>query len=313
MRSRGWDEEIKPGHSLPFREGQGGAAGGVRYNESMQSPVRTQIRALFVDIDGTLVDGQNRVAPDVRRAIAAAREKGCEIVLCTGRTRFRTVPVAEQLDPPLGYAITSNGGVVAHLGTGDVIYRRLLPQTIALQIIRAIIDAGAEPYVYEDSDLPGEEGARVLFHPDLPVGPWATFPRYRPHAEILEDLPFAPISISAYGTPEKMRPLAARLQEQLPADVSVIQSGTEYNWGVEVYVANISKRVGLETVAARLDVAREETMAIGDHINDLEVIRWAGVGVAMGNALPEVMDVADWVTAPLQEDGVARAIERFIL
>ncbi|HLV81194.1 MAG TPA: HAD hydrolase family protein, partial [Chthonomonadaceae bacterium] len=67
------------------------------------------------------------------------------------------------------------------------------------------------------------------------------------------------------------------------------------------------------TVAARLDVAREETMAIGDHFNDLEVLRWAGVGVAMGNALPEVQAAAGWVTASLEEDGVARAIERFIL
>ncbi|HZT41682.1 MAG TPA: Cof-type HAD-IIB family hydrolase [Chthonomonadaceae bacterium] len=279
----------------------------------MTAPARPQIRALFLDIDGTLVDGANTISPGVQKAIAAAREKGCEIVLCTGRTRYRTLPVAELLGPPLGYAITSNGGVVVHLGAGEVLYRRLLPIPVALEIVRAIVEAGAEPYVYEDSDVPGEEGARVLFHPDLPVGPWATFPRYRPHATLLEDLPFAPVSVSCFGAPEKMRPLAARLSERLSADVSIIQSGTEYNWGVEVFVSGVSKRLGLETVAARLDVAREETLAIGDHFNDLEVLRWAGVGVAMGNALPEVLAAADWVTASLEEDGVARAIERFIL
>lgn len=279
----------------------------------MTAQPRTQIRALFLDIDGTLVDGTNTISPGVQKAIAAAREKGCEIALCTGRTRYRTLPVAEQLGPPLGYAITSNGGVAVHFGAGEVLYRRLLPIPVALEIVRAIVEAGAEPYVYEDSDTPGEEGARVLFHPDLPVGPWATFPRYRPHANILEELPFAPVSVSCFGVPEKMRLLAARLAERLSADVSIIQSGTEYNWGVEVFVAGVSKQLGLETVAARLDVAREETMAIGDHFNDLEVLRWAGVGVAMGNALPEVVAAADWVTTSLEADGVARAIDYFIL
>ncbi|HLV79279.1 MAG TPA: HAD family hydrolase, partial [Chthonomonadaceae bacterium] len=142
----------------------------------MSAPARPQIRALFLDIDGTLVDGANTISSGVLNALAAARERGCEIALCTGRTRFRTLPVAELLGPPMGYAITSNGGVVVHLGAGEVLYRRLLPVPVALEIVHAIVEAGAAPYVYEDSDAPGEEGARVLFHPDLPVGPWATFP-----------------------------------------------------------------------------------------------------------------------------------------
>jgi HAD superfamily hydrolase (TIGR01484 family) len=272
------------------------------------------IRALFVDIDGTLLGADEQISPRVQNALSAAHEKGCEVVLCTGRTRYRTLPVSKRLGIPPGYAVTSNGGVLSHLGTGEVIYRRLLPIEIALEVIRAIAAAGAEPFVYEDSDSPGVEGARVLYHPDLPVGHWATQdPRYRPHAALLEALPFCPVSVSAYGSPEKMRPIAQRLRLHLSEEVSVIQSGTQYSWGVEVYVGGISKRAGLETVAARLEVAQEEIMAVGDHINDLEMIQWAGWGVAMGNALPETKAVADWITTPVEEDGVAEAVERFVL
>lgn len=272
------------------------------------------IRALFLDIDGTLVGSDDRISDRVRRAIHSARRRGCEVVLCTGRTRYRTEPIADQLDPPRGYAITSNGGVLMHLGTREVIYRRLLPIPVAVTIVQAIREAGVEPFVYEDSDTPGAEGARVLHHPETVIEPHLlSDARYRAHAEIERDLPFHPVSVSAYGSPAVMRPLAARLRERLVEDVSIVQSGTEHDWGVEVYVSGISKRTGLEALAARLDVAREEVMAIGDHINDVEMIEWAGWGVAMGNAIPETKRVADWITAPLAEDGAAIAIERFVL
>ena len=274
----------------------------------------TTIRALFLDIDGTLIGSAEQVSPRVQRALAAAHHRGCEVVLCTGRTRYRTLPIARLLGIPLGYAVTSNGGVLAHFGTSEIIYRHLIPKDIALTVINAVVTAGSEPYVYEDSDIEGIDGARVLYHPDLPIGAWAAAdPRYRPHASLLMDLPFRPVSVSAYGPPEKMRPMARELAQRLSNDLSVIQSGTQFNWGVEVYVGGISKRAGLETMAVRLDVAQEEIMAIGDHFNDLDMIQWAGWGVAMGNALPEAKAVADWVTGSVDEDGAAQAIERFIL
>src|SRR5579871_2977876 len=144
---------------------------------STQQRTNAAIRALFLDVDGTLVGADDQISSGVRQALAAAQEKGCEIALSTGRTRFRIHSITDQLPPPPGYAVTSNGGVVSHLGTGEIVYRRLLPIPVALRVIQTIVDAGSEPYVYEDSDRPGIEGARVLFHPDLPIGPWADPPR----------------------------------------------------------------------------------------------------------------------------------------
>jgi Cof subfamily protein (haloacid dehalogenase superfamily) len=275
------------------------------------SPPR--IRALFIDIDGTLVGADDRISSADRTALTAAREQGCEIVLCTGRTRYTAQPIAEQIAPPLGYAIMSNGGVVMHLGTEEVLRRHLLPIPTALDIVRAIVAAGAEPYVFEDAIAPGIESARVLHHPDLPVGHWAVRPRYRPHATLMEDLPFAPVSVSAYGPPQRMRPLVHDLRARLSDTLSIIQSGSENIWGIEIFVANVSKGRGLEVVAEHLGIAREETLAIGDHINDLEMLEWAGVGIAMGNALPEVQAIADWITTTQAEAGVARAIARYVL
>ena len=273
-----------------------------------------RIRALFLDIDGTIAGHNAAVSPGVVGAIARARQHGCEVVLCTGRTRYRTLPIAEEIGPPLGYAITSNGGVLTHLGTGRLLYRHLLPIPIAVELVRTIRAAGADPFVYEDSDTPGLEGARVLYHPEADTSSWDHYdPRYQPHAEILTDLPFQPVSVSAYGTPEVIRPLADHLRTSLADRVSIVESGTGAAWGVELYVRGISKRTGLEALAARLEVTRDEIMAIGDHINDLEMLEWAGWGVAMGNAQPEVKTICDWVTDSLDNDGAAVAIEQFVL
>jgi Cof subfamily protein (haloacid dehalogenase superfamily) len=271
------------------------------------------IRALFLDLDGTLIDFRERVSPGVLRAIEAARQRGCTVVCCTGRTSYTALPIAEQLAPPLGYAVVSNGGVVLHLESREVLLRQVMPIPLALEIARIIVDLGGEPYIYEDAVSSHVDFSRVLYHPELPVGEWATPPRYRPHPTLLDDLPFTPVSVSTFGKPERMHPFILRLRERLPAGVSIIESGTMYNWGVEIYIEGVSKRHGAETLAAHLGVAREEVMAVGDHRNDIDMIAWAGIGVAMGNALPEVKATADWITGTVDEDGVAQAIEHFVL
>jgi Cof subfamily protein (haloacid dehalogenase superfamily) len=278
-----------------------------------QVPHAPQIRALFLDIDGTLVGMEESVSPGVALALAAAQAQGCHVVLCTGRTRFRAQPVLESLGEPYGYLVASNGSVAAHAGRGEILYRHLMPIPLALEVVRAIVAVGSEPYVFEDSDRPGLEGARVLYHPEMTVGRWADIPRYRPYARILEELPFEPVSVSAFGPPERMRPLVEKLRTHLAGAVSVVQSGSEMNWGIEIYVPGVSKQVGVEYIAKHLGVRQDETMAVGDHLNDIEMLRWAGVGVAMGNALPEVRAAADYVTSGYREDGVARAVEHFVL
>lgn len=281
--------------------------------ETETKPPGARFRALFLDLDGTLVDYQERVSPGTLRAIQAARARGCTVVCCTGRTSYTALPIAEQIAPPLGYAVVSNGGVVLHLETREVLLREVMPIPLALEIARTIVDLGGEPYIYEDAISPHVDFSRVLYHPELPVGNWAKPPRYRPHPTLLDDLPFTPVSVSTFGTPERMQPFITRLRERLPAGVSVIESGTMYNWGVEIYIEGVSKQQGAATLAAHLGIAREETIAVGDHRNDLDMIEWAGIGVAMGNALPEVKAAADWITGTVTEDGVAQVIERFVL
>lgn len=278
-----------------------------------ENPASPRIRALFVDMDGTLIGPDERVSPGVRRALQAAHAAGCSIIPCTGRTRFTAQPIAEQLGVPLGYSVTANGAVAQHLGTEEVLHCVTISEQSAIEIAREVYRLGVQVYLYEDSVVYETSRSRAIYHPDMPVGPWATPPRYQPCPDLLERLPFAPVSLAAFGSRAQIHPLVPTLQERLAGKVSLLQSGSEHYWGIEIYATGVNKATGAEVVMRRLGVAREEVMAIGDHLNDLHLIEWAGTGVAMGNAQPELLAIADHATASVYEDGVARAIERFIL
>lgn len=264
------------------------------------------IRALFVDLDGTLVGAANRVSERDRTALQAARAAGWEVVLCTGRSRISTEPVADQLGFR-GWAVLSNGAVAMHLGTREVLYRNHLPPETTLAAVRDLMAAGAPPQVYEDA----VESARILYHPEHPVEIHNAH-RQRPWPRLAEALPFPAISVSSYGPEEQLRPLAERLAADPWPGTFVEQAGTHAVWCLEVHHHASGKGNGLRRVAARLGAPQEATVAIGDHLNDLGMLRAAGLGVAMGSGLPEVRAAADWVTAPFGEDGVAHAVARFL-
>lgn len=279
-------------------------------NQTLKKPT---IRALFVDMDGTLIGPDEQVSPVVVAAIQAAYQAGCHIIPCTGRVRFTAQPIAEQLGIPLGYAITANGATAQHLSTNEVLYCHLIPKELAQIIAQEIHKLGAQAYVYESGLEYHVERSRALYHPNLPIGPWATPPRYRPDANLLDNLPFDPVTVATFGKKAQIHSLVPFLQSTLGDAVSLLQSGSEHYWGIEIYARGIDKAYGAKWLCNHLGIAREETLAIGDHLNDLALIEWAGVGVAMHNAQPELIALADHITASVYEDGVARAIEQFIL
>jgi Cof subfamily protein (haloacid dehalogenase superfamily) len=286
------------------------------YNRGTMSntnSIYSPIRALFVDMDGTMIGPDERVSPAVCRAIQAAHTAGCTIIPCTGRTRFTAQPIAEQLGIPLEYAITANGAVAQHLGREELLFCHHMPRETAQFVAIEVLNLGAQVYIYEDSVIYELEHSRAFYDPRFEVGPWATAPRYRPKADLSENLPFDPISVATFGKKAQIHPLVPTIEERIGGQVSLLQSGSEHFWGIEIYKKGVSKGTAAAWLVDHLGIAQEETLAIGDHLNDLDLIGWAGIGVAMHNAQPEVLAIADYVTTSVYEDGVARAIEKFIL
>jgi len=284
------------------------------------------ISLLALDLDGTLLDSRGRISERNRLAIDNAREQGVRVALVTGR-RFRdSRPVALELglDVPL---ISHNGALTKHAATLQTVSVLPLPHAAAREALRVGRMAAADALLSDDHD-----GLGVLVYDHIRGGNSAAH-KYisrarRIHGEeeganavqqvaSLEDyLDHDPIHLSFSGGCVEMDQLEETLKSELGATVKVL--GTKYLEQdftlLDIVNAAASKGAGVAAAAAELGVMREEIMAIGDNFNDLEMLLFAGTGVVMANAPLSLREIAGLhPTASNRDDGVALAIEQFIL
>jgi len=272
-------------------------------------------RLLFLDLDGTLIVGTESIPERTLRTLHQAQAQGCTPVICTGRSLYRTVKIAEQIGGH-EYLIVLNGGVLYDWESRQVVRKVTLPPAAAREIVRLTHAFEVAPlcFAVEDDDRWVYVDRRF---PVLP-GYAAAFPERLRYVDELDWAQYgAPVSIETYGTPEAMRALVEAWQESLGDAIFA------YGWdaayyddgcrGVHVHSAAVGKAKAARYVADLLGVPREQTLAIGDEANDLELLAWAGLGVAMGNGNPACRDCADYVTGTVHEEGAAQVIEQFVL
>ena len=284
------------------------------------------ISLLALDLDGTLLDSRGLISERNRIAIDNARERGVHVALVTGR-RFRdSRPVALELglDVPL---ISHNGALTKHAATLQTVAVLPLPVDGAREALQIGRRAGADALLSND-----HEGLGLLVYDHIRGGNTAankyiTWAR-RIHGEAeganavhqvasLEDyLDHDPIHLSFSGGCEEMDQLAEILKTELGATVKILSTKyLEQDFTLlDIVNAAASKGAGVAAAAAELAVVREEIMAIGDNFNDLEMLLFAGTGVVMANAPLSMREIAGLhPTASNRDDGVALAIEQFIL
>ncbi len=285
------------------------------------------ISFLALDLDGTLLDSRGHISERNRLAIDKAREHGVHVALVTGR-RFRdSRPLALELglDIPL---ISHNGALTKHAATLQTVSVLPLPLDAAREALRVGREAGADALLSDD-----HEGLGVLVYDHLrgentAAHKYVSWAR-RIHGEeeesanavqqvvSLEDyLDHEPIHLAFSGTCNEMDQLEEILKSELGSTVKIL--GTKYLEQdftlLDILNPAASKGAGVAAAAAELGVAREEIMAIGDNFNDLEMLLFAGVGVVMANAPLALREIGGLhPTASNREDGVALAIEQFIL
>ncbi|MDQ4079092.1 MAG: Cof-type HAD-IIB family hydrolase [Chloroflexota bacterium] len=255
------------------------------------------------DLDGTLFDHSLQVSRRVERAISAALEEGHVVTLVTGRMYCATLPVAEMLkiDQPL---ICYQGALVRR--GEEVIAHHTLPLDVAHDAIRFAKEQGVHLNAYVDDRLfvaertPEAEFYRSL-SPNVVI---------EPVGDLLDFLVAEPTKLVFVQSEEETARLLPIATERWGQVAQVVRSHPRF---VELTHPGASKGRALLELAASLGIPRERTLAVGDNLNDLTMIQAAGVGVAMGNAAPELKEVADWVAPPISEDGLAVAIERFAL
>jgi HAD superfamily hydrolase (TIGR01484 family) len=242
-----------------------------------------------LDIDGTLLEHLGTVQPPVVDAIAAASAGGARVVLATGRSVLDTVPLAALVGS--GYAVCSNGAVTVALPSVDVVDMVTFDAAdVVARVARVVPDA---LIAVEEAGV----GYGVTDY--FPAGELHSPQRLRTVSEMLAE-PVSRVIVRAVD-----RPVADFLAALAAVDFGAMSHAVGYQAWLDIGPPGVSKGSGLAALATRLGIDRADCLAIGDGRNDLEMLAWAGRGVAMGQAPPEVLAVADAVTSPVAAFGVA--------
>jgi Cof subfamily protein (haloacid dehalogenase superfamily) len=280
----------------------------VRAARAPKSPSWTP-KLVALDIDGTLlawVEGRGttheEVRPAVRDAVQRAHDAGAHIVLASGRSPHGMTGIADLLDlhddghDPL-WVVASNGAVVFRYPPLEVVHEVTFD---AREAVRAVLAEHPEALVAVE-----ERGVGYRLNRHFPEGELSGEMIVSDVEEMIAD----PVSRVIIRDPESTAEDFVATAERLGLH------GTNYVVGwtawLDLSPVGVHKASGLEEVAKRLGVAQDDVLAIGDGRNDVEMLRWAGRGVAMGQAVEEVREVADDVTGTVHEDGVARELARW--
>ncbi|GAA1330981.1 HAD family hydrolase [Saccharothrix algeriensis] len=265
-------------------------------------------RLVASDVDGTLLGPDHRVSARTAGVVAGVRAAGVPFVLATGRPPRWVTDVAAQAGAT-GYAVCANGAVLYDVGADRVLWRRELDPVLLGDLADAL--GRALPGCAVAAERVGDSVA------DPAVAPFVAEPAYRhawpgsDHSELsrAEVLGVPAVKLLVRHAGMTSVQLAEAAEAVFGEEVCVTYSS---NAGlIEVSAAGVTKADGLADVAERLAVEPSAVVAFGDMPNDIAMLGWAGHGVAMANAHPDVLEVADEVTAPNSEDGVARLLERW--
>ena len=263
------------------------------------------IRLLAIDLDGTLVNDRLEMDPRDVAAVKAASAAGVMVVLATGRMFKSSLTYAEPLELT-GPIINYQGAVVREIATGEVWHRCELTMPMQQRVLMFAeprdwhVNAYVDERVYTARPRPEADlYARIAMVPYEAVGPLSRWVSQDSTKMVLVDLDPADVP--------------ARIAELIAWMGDVARVTRSLDWFVEVVNPQVSKARALALVADRLGIARADVCAIGDNLNDEDMVSWAGFGVAMGNAPKALKAVAKHVTGRVGDAGVAQVIQRYVI
>jgi Cof subfamily protein (haloacid dehalogenase superfamily) len=263
---------------------------------------------IATDVDGTLLDSDEKVSDRTRAAVRVAVAAGAQFVLATGRPPRWIKPIVDSLGfAPM--AVCANGAVIYDPDGDRIVSSRMLSPDLLNKL--ADIAFRAIPGVGLAVERIGRS-AHDAATPQFVSSPGYEHAWLNPdNTEVsLDDLLSAPaVKLLIRKAGASSSDMAAELVKHVGAEGDITYSTN--NGLVEVVPLGVSKATGVEELARPLGITAEDVVAFGDMPNDVPMLRWAGLGVAMGNAHPEAIAAADEVTATNDDDGVARVLERW--
>jgi Cof subfamily protein (haloacid dehalogenase superfamily) len=275
----------------------------------------SKYKMLVCDIDGTLLNSQSQLTRRTKEVLHKVSANGIKVTLATGRRLVNAVPIAEELgiDAPL---ILSNGTVIVDVLNQKTLLHKPLPKNVVERILPLLQKSELWTRLYRHSF----EGIET-YYDRLPKIPEAWLftskdPKRGQQLEYTHDsLDFDPVNIVVLDERNKVDPVIEKIQKELintPFNLLVHHDFPEYLL-LEILHHECSKASGIDFLAKQMGIERDEIIVVGDNVNDIEMVEYAGWGVAMGNAVEELKAIADEIAPANDEDGVAWLAEKYFL
>lgn len=267
-----------------------------------------QYQVLALDLDGTLTNEAKVITPRTKAALLAAADRGVRIVLASGRPTVGIQPLAKELelDRRGGCILSYNGGKIIDCKTGQTLVQHAFPPDLIGTVCTFARYWNVVPLTYDSNGIVTENASSPYVAEEARINKIPV----REVPDLPAEIHWTINKLLLTGDPVDMPHVEELMQQEFAGKFSIYRSAPFF---IETMPLGVEKSASLALLLKTLGLGRENLMACGDGWNDLPMIQFAGLGVAMGNAVPPVKAAADYVTADNEHDGVGLAVEKFIL
>lgn len=264
-------------------------------------------KILVLDIDGTLTNSEKKITPATKEALLKIQSNGIKVVIASGRPTPGTIRYASELefDKYGSFILSYNGAKITNFATKEIIYQRTLPHTLIPALYKKAVELNCGIITYEnDCIIAGtaidkyiEIESRIN---NIPIKCTDDF------ASCIDfDVNKCIVTNDGDILAEAEKDFAEEFGDRL----SIYRSEAYF---LEIMPKNVDKAASLSELLKRLGINKDEMICCGDGFNDISMIKYAGLGVAMSNAQQAVKEAADYITASNDEDGIVQVIEKFM-
>lgn len=265
-------------------------------------------KVLVLDIDGTLTNSNKEISPKTKEAIINVMKRGHKVILASGRPTpgMRRYVKELELEKHGGYILSYNGARVIDCKSGDIIYQKSVPHYLVPSLFKFAKnnDLGLITFLGDEVISGTRVDDYIRYESKI------NQLKIREVENFVEFVDFEANKFLMTAPPERAEYLVVQLQEKYGQELSIYRSEPFF---IEIMPQNIDKAKSLERMLLTIGLDKEDMICCGDGFNDLSMIEYAGIGVAMGNAQDKVKEVADYITASNDHDGIVEVIEEFIL
>jgi Cof subfamily protein (haloacid dehalogenase superfamily) len=266
------------------------------------TPAALPIALVISDIDGTLITSNHEIAESTRKAAARLYERGINLSLCSSRPPRSIRPLAETLALRSPFA-AFNGALIV-TADGEVKLRSAIPPAVIARIKTIADDFGVSVWLYDEEDW-WVAGRDAFVEREEHTSGFS--PRIEGYDERLRH---EATKLTVVGRPELVAPAEQRVLTELASEVSASRSKPRF---LDVTAYGIHKGSAVRRIASVFNVTPAQVAVIGDGPNDIEMFREAGISIAMGQGVDEVIEAARYITSSNDNDGWARGIEKYVL